>query len=755
MAYRLVCIFEKREDSAYRLRVEVCKDVGRMPPFLHRVDLDDVYRNVIPKQKELIYLIYHSGCSTSSPFIIDDIAFLQTKAVQNVLRKCEYVYIQNSPHGSLKRGVCPIQRIVSTEAPVNSTISKELYVRDIGGWMNKIDVRFGFENSQSLIPSGSTFDYRIVQTDSSLTSADKKMVDSALQELGNYHHSDTSTLCLKDAENPSAILKRLLDEGWKLYVPNQQGKTSRVYGHTASSGITWFSTEEFTSEDPASDKLLDSFLRSRDYVESDGKISLIDRKAISSVNEGNLAAVTGATQDVVCLYSNDKRVEKSDIEIAVRNKVTANLRPYQLEGVLWLQNQRLNGAGCLLADEMGLGKTLQVIAHLACVNTDKPHLVIAPVSLIYNWHREIERFAPQLSDQIIVTSYDHIRIHIEDYLNTVYDTIIIDEAQVIKNRDTKKYKAIAKLHCAHKIILTGTPIENSIEDIWSHFIMLNPGMVRMHDGLHRKGMSMDSTQTVQLSAKLLNRFIRRKTKAEVLTDLPEKSEETVYLDLSDKEKVIYGNLHKAVVRSLSSGLSGRINSIVLEGLLRLRQACVSANMLPASLRSSSHIASTKLRMAVDFAEQIRANGRKVLMFSQFVKALQELESLLGEAGINFVKLYGDTIDRKAPVEAFQNDDSITVFLLSLKAGGVGLNLTAADTVILLDDWWNPAVEAQAMSRAYRIGQKRNVSMYRFVCKDTVEEKILQLQEKKRSTVDVFQNTSSALSMEDIKELLAD
>ena len=189
--------------------------------------------------------------------------------------------------------------------------------------------------------------------------------------------------------------------------------------------------------------------------------------------------------------------------------------------------------------------------------------------------------------------------------------------------------------------------------------------------------------------------------------------------------------------------------------MRLRQACVSANMLPASLRSSSYIASTKLRMAVDFAEQIRANGRKVLMFSQFVKALQELESLLREAGINFVKLYGDTIDRKAPVEAFQNDDSITFFLLSLKAGGVGLNLTAADTVILLDDWWNPAVEAQAMSRAYRIGQKRNVSMYRFVCKDTVEEKILQLQEKKRSTVDVFQNTSSALSMEDIKELLAD
>lgn len=755
MAYRLVCIFEKREDSAYRLRVEVCKDVGSMPPFLHRISLDEVYWNVNDSQKRLASLLFQSGCENLSPFIIDNQRFLNDKEVQKELKQCRYIYQKNSPRGSLKKAKFPVAFSSGSHCPSGKIVGKELYVRKVENWYNNIDARFRFEGTETLIPSGSSFDCPVVQNDGAIVKADIKETESLICELGVEYDKDSSTLNLGSNPNPSEALHKIMKKGWKLYVPNQQGKTSRVYDHTASSGITWFSTEEFTSEDPASDKLLDSFLRSRDYVESDGKISLIDRKAISSVNEGSLAAVTGATQDVVCLYSNDKRVEKSDVEIAVRNKVKANLRPYQLEGVVWLQNQRLNGAGCLLADEMGLGKTLQVIAHLACVNTDKPHIVIAPVSLIYNWHREIERFTPQLSDQIIVTSYDHIRIHIEDYLNTVYDTIIIDEAQVIKNRDTKKYKAIAKLHCAHKIILTGTPIENSIEDIWSHFIMLNPGMVRMHDGLHRKGMSMDSTQTVQLSAKLLNKFIRRKTKAEVLTDLPEKSEETVYLDLSDKEKVIYGNLHKAVVRSLSSGLSGRINSIVLEGLLRLRQACVSANMLPASLRSSSHIASTKLRMAVDFAEQIRANGRKVLMFSQFVKALQELESLLREAGINFVKLYGDTIDRKAPVEAFQNDDSITVFLLSLKAGGVGLNLTAADTVILLDDWWNPAVEAQAMSRAYRIGQKRNVSMYRFVCKDTVEEKILQLQEKKRTTVDVFQNTSSALSIEDIKELLAD
>lgn len=754
MAYRLVCIFEKREDSSYRLRVEVCKDVGSMPPFLHRISLDEVYRNVNDSQRRLASLLFQSGCDDLSPFIIDNQRFLNDKEVQKELKQCRYIYQKNSPRGSLKKAKFPIAISSDSHCPSGNIVGKELYVRKVENWYNSIDIRFRLEGVNSLIPSGSTFDCPVVQYDGAIVKADIKETESLTCELGVEYDNDSSTLNLGSNPSPSEALHKIMEKGWKLYVPNQDGKATRAYSHSTGSGITWFSTDEFAAEDPASDKLLDSFLKSRDYVESDGKISLIDRRAISSVSEGNLAAVTGATQDVVCLYSNNQSVNKSDVEIALKNKVKAKLRPYQLEGVEWLQNQRTNGAGCLLADEMGLGKTLQVIAHLACVDTDKPHLVIAPVSLIYNWHREIERFAPQLSDKIIVTSYDQIRIHIEDYLDKVYDTVVIDEAQVIKNRDTKKYKAIARLRCSHKIILSGTPIENSVEDIWSHFIMLNPGMAQMHDNIHRKGMSMDSVQSVQLSAKLLNRFIRRKTKKEVLDDLPEKTEVIKYLDLSDKEQSIYDNLHKAVVRSLSSGLSGRVTSIVLEGLLRLRQACVSANMLPASLRSSRHIESTKLGMAVAFAEQLKADGSKVLIFSQFVKALQELESLLGEAEVKYVKLYGDTLDRKTPVDAFQNDDSITVFLLSLKAGGVGLNLTAADTVILLDDWWNPAVEAQAMSRAYRIGQKRNVTVYRFVCKGTVEEKILQLQEKKRSTVDVFQNTSSGLSLEEIKEILA-
>lgn len=753
MAYRLVCIYEKIDSKSYRLRVEVCNDVGRMPPFLRNVRLDDVYKGVNESQRSLACLIYHSGCTAESPYMIDNQLFLQNIYVQDELRKCPYIYLRNSPRGSLRKGKFPLKPQMGVAAPEGQIIGKELYICDIGNWQSEIDTRFRLEHVLLPIPTGSTFNYPVVQVDGGIVREDERCAANLVSELGKYYRPESGTLDLKADDNPSEKLRELMESGWKVFVPNQKGGASQVYSHSTPSGIVWFSTDEF-SDDVDSNKMLDCFLKSREYVESDGKIVLINSKDVATGSEKDLAVLTGATSNVIELYGNHPEIDISHIKSIVKSKVNASLRQYQIDGVLWLQKQRENKSGCLLADEMGLGKTLQVIAHLACVDTDKPHLVIAPVSLVFNWHNEINRFAPFLSDKVIITSYDQLRIHIKDYIEREYDTIVIDEAQVIKNRETQKYKAIAKLQCVHKIILTGTPIENSIEDIWSHFIMLNPGMLQMYNGIRKKGETMDSEQRITLSAKLLNRFILRRTKDEVLTQLPDKSEETIYVDLSDKERTVYAGLHKVVVRSLSSGISGRINSIVLEGLLRLRQACVSVNMLPVSLRQSIHIDSTKLNLAVNYAERIKAEGRKVLYFSQFVSALKELEGLMLKADVSYVKMYGDTVDRKTPVDTFQNDNSVTAFLISLKAGGVGLNLTAADTVILLDDWWNPAVEEQAMGRAHRIGQKHNVFVYRFVCKDTVEEKILQLQNKKRATVDLFENTASSLSIEDIKTLLS-
>ena len=386
---------------------------------------------------------------------------------------------------------------------------------------------------------------------------------------------------------------------------------------------------------------------------------------------------------------------------------------------------------------MGLGKTIQIIAHLCCLGNDKHHLIIAPTSLIYNWKNEVSRFAPQLSQQLTFVSYDMLRIHLSDYLSEFYDTIIIDEAQVIKNRQTKKYQAISQLHSKHKIILTGTPIENSIDELWSHFIMLMPPMQSLYHHLHALGIQAVPEVYTTLSSKFLKPFILRREKQMVLQDLPDRIEKTVYIELNESERIKYKQVHATILQAFASGISGRISSLALEGLLRLRQACIAP----------------KYQTVLDYIETFRSEGRKVLLFSQFVSALHELEARLSSAGIHFVTLYGDTRNRDIPVRQFQSDSSITVFLISLKAGGFGLNLTSADRVILLDDWWNPAVEDQAMARAHRIGQKHNVLILRLVCKGTVEEKILQLQSQKRQTVDLFNNTSEKLTLEEIQALI--
>lgn len=258
---------------------------------------------------------------------------------------------------------------------------------------------------------------------------------------------------------------------------------------------------------------------------------------------------------------------------------------------------------------------------------------------------------------------------------------------------------------------------------------------------------------VALSGKLLRPFVLRRTKDEVLKQLPSRTEKNVYVELSRKETRIYENIHQAVRAAVETGVSGRVTSIVLEALLRLRQACVSVNMLPAALTCAGQIESTKLNLALEYVRRFRDEGRKVLVFSQFVKALREFETILSKNSINFRKLYGDTTDRTSPVRQFQTDVSLNVFLISLKAGGVGLNLTAADRVILLDDWWNPAAEDQAIGRAHRIGQQHSVLVLRFVCKHTVEEKILQLHQQKRHTADVFESQTDRLTVEDIRRLI--
>jgi SNF2 family DNA or RNA helicase len=756
MTYRLICIYETRDGTAPELRIEVNKDgkSNSIAPFMRRIRLDDLFKDGIKEDKDMLSLLNHAGLQ-NQPFRIDN-KFFSATSVRSLLRNHPWNYLQLKGKGTVKHIACPLSSTtLNQDLPTGKLLGGELYIDHLNTWKEKMSVRILYADAlNSFYPMFS--DLPFITSDGILLNRDKNKEIDFLHTLGMGYDQSTGTFSLSDYDTLS--LEKLTKKGWKIYVLNQSKSYSQVYTHREPSGIVWFSTENQVKTD-FSRQLLDGFLKSRNYHETDQVKTFFKKEDAEKADEKSIFEELGVPFNAQALYDlYAKGVSLTDSErVNIKDKLNkllhANLRPYQMEGVIWLQKQRKNGHGCLLADEMGLGKTIQIIAHLCCLNNKAEHLVIAPTSLIYNWQNEVHSFAPQIIDRLTFVSYDMLRIHLNDYINNEYDTIVIDEAQIIKNRQTKKYQAISKLKCKHKIILTGTPIENSIDELWSHFMMLMPQLKGLYKVLQNNDVQNNSEAYVSLTSKFLKPFILRRTKQEVLSDLPEKIEKTVYIELSKKERGIYERVHAAIYQAFASGLSGRVSSIALEGLLRLRQACISANLLPKIISSSSFFTSTKLQTAIDYIEVFKSEDRQVLVFSQFVSALHEVETLLKTKNIRFVSLYGNTRSRKIPITQFQRDKSITVFLISLKAGGIGLNLTSADRVILLDDWWNPAVEDQATGRAHRIGQKKKVIVLRLICKNTVEEKILQLQDKKRNTVDLFNRAGNNISLEEIKELI--
>lgn len=754
MAYRLMCIYESSSTQATPdLRIEVCLD-GKsqsIAPFQRKVSLSALYREGVTAGAALLSLLNHAGLE-HQPFRINP-RFLQSSAVVSALRSHPFSFIQPNAKASVRKSPCPLLSGATFSYPLGTLIGGELYIDHPASWHRNIKVRLRYQNAPSAFyPAYSpipfiTFNGQMMQRDESAES-------TLLQTLGTSFDPSSSTLSLPDSD--TTALETLTHQGWRIYIANQQKTRSQIYAHSTPSGITWFSTDEHSDYEEFAQQLLEGFMHARNYSETDGKIALFQKQDAVKAEDTSLAARLGASADTLQLYKTNEPLSESEkqlISLRLSQNLKATLYPYQREGVLWLQQQRKNGHGCLLADEMGLGKTIQVIAHLCCFNPNVRHLIIAPTSLIYNWQNEVLRFAPLLKSQLILVSYDMLRLHLDDYIHQSFDTIIIDEAQAIKNRQTKKYQAVSQLHSLHRIILTGTPIENSIDELWSHLILLNPPLQSLYQRLPVEYPHVLQEAITVLSAKLLKPFILRREKSQVLTDLPERTEKTVYIELSETERNIYNQVHASILHALTTGVSGRVTSIALEGLLRLRQACVSPNLLPQDISKHESIVSTKFQTALDLIETFKDEGRQVLIFSQFKSALIEIERLLLKEDIRFVTLYGDTRDRSTPVHQFQSDNSITVFLISLKAGGFGLNLTSADRVILLDDWWNPAVEDQAMSRAHRIGQQNNVLVLRLVCKDTVEEKILQLQDQKRLTVDQFNASNDKITLEEIKDLI--
>jgi superfamily II DNA or RNA helicase len=482
-----------------------------------------------------------------------------------------------------------------------------------------------------------------------------------------------------------------------------------------------------------------------------------------------------------------KQSGEAKLECPPLGDLESVLRPYQKHGVGWLRFLRENGFGGILADEMGLGKTLQTLAHLCLTRSaergtrNEPHLIVCPTSLVFNWVAEAQKFTPELKvlalhgperhakfDQIsehdlVITSYALIRRDADKYRELEFDTVVLDEAQHIKNRQTQNAQAVKAVRASHRLVLTGTPLENSVLDLWSIFDFLMPGYLgTARDFRERYELPITKERNAEAQSRLARRlrpFMLRRLKREVAADLPEKIEQISFCDLTQDQRAVYQQVieatRKEVLQAVGEQGQARSRMVALNALLRLRQACCDLRLL--KLENIDPVqASGKLDLFSELLEEAIDGGHRVLVFSQFVSMLSLLKERLEAEAIEYCYLDGSTTDRAAVVERFQRS-TIPVFLISLKAGGVGLNLTGADTVIHFDPWWNPAVEDQATDRAHRIGQTRVVTSYKLIARDTVEEKILTLQNRKREIIQATlggeEEFTAALSWAEIQELL--
>lgn len=630
----------------------------------------------------------------------------------------------------------------------------------------------------------------------------------------------STTLTLRKESEPVDFLMhqvpQLVQEGYEIYgeqnlsISPINRSRPRISFHVRS-GIDWFDVRAVVNfgKLEASLKEIRRAIRKREtYVKlSDGSIGALPQEWIERyrhlfdlgrevsdgirISHSQIAlledALTGADAVQSDAQFESRRQRLRDFSRITPQRLpkgfTGVLRPYQKAGYDWLHFLHEYGFGGCLADDMGTGKTIQTLAFLQSLNeknSDGPaSLVVVPRSLLFNWEREAGVFTPALrvfvhADNsrvqepsefgiydLVLTTYGTMLRDVDTLSEYLFETIILDEAQAIKNPVAETSKAVRRLQARHRLTLTGTPIENSTLELWSQFAFLNPGMLGKLEYFRREFVTPIEQKQDKAKAQLLRKmvfpFILRRTKEQVAADLPPRTERVLVCEMEPEQRAFYEQ-QRDYYRGLLLGLieeegMSRARFKILEWLLRLRQICNHPRLVDGEYQGGS----AKFTLLLETLETLRAEGHRALIFSQFVQMLSLVREVLDNEGVPYAYLDGQTRNREAVVEQFQNNADLPFFLISLKAGGVGLNLTAADYVIHVDPWWNPAVEMQASDRAHRIGQDKPVFVYKLVVHDSVEEKVLQLQERKRAVVqevvvaeeEVFKHLSS----EDMETLL--
>ena len=506
---------------------------------------------------------------------------------------------------------------------------------------------------------------------------------------------------------------------------------------------------------------------------ADGGLLLADAEAPSVLDLEDLLTTRWENAAAIEAYAERFRGEAEILPVSVPASFTATLRPYQQHGVDWLQHLRSHGLGGFLADDMGLGKTAQTIAHIVIEQSegrlDRPALIVVPTSLVTNWTAELAKFAPYLKVavlhgldrharrgelagiHVVITTYTVLARDIEEMKQLPWHLVVLDEAQIIKSPDAKATKAVCQLDTRHRLCLSGTPIENNLQELWSEFAFLMPGLLGDRKGFAKRfrtpiEKNNDAVRRVQLIRRI-KPFLLRRTKSEVATDLPPKHTILRRINLAPEQRELYetirGTLYDKVREQIAELSAAQSRIVVLDALLKLRQVCCDPRLvkLPSARLVDT---SSKLDELMEMIIEMIPEGRRILLFSQFTSMLDLIKPRLTQAGIRFVELRGDTRDRAEPVRVFESGE-VPLFLISLKAGGRGLNLTSADTVIHYDPWWNPAVEDQASDRAHRIGQTKSVFVYKLIAAETVEDRIVELQQRKADLANIALSEEGDLS----------
>lgn len=611
------------------------------------------------------------------------------------------------------------------------------------------------------------------------------------------------------------VAVKLTALGWHVEAEGIRLRHARIGQLNVSSGVDWFGLHgnfDFDGISVSLPSLLEALRRNDKTITlEDGSQGVLPEKWLAQF--GSLIEMGETDGDVLkfrrsqalildaLLAENEQHATTDEKFTEFRERLTSFegiapreapagfggvLRDYQKEGLGWLSFLREFRLGGCLADDMGLGKTVQVLAMLEerrqrppGDEPPRPSLAVVPKSLIFNWIEEASRFTPTLrvfnftgldrkqrlkaceGYDLLITTYGTLRNDILELKDRHFDYVILDESQAIKNHNSQSAKATRLLKADHRLALTGTPVENHLGELWSLFEFLNPGMLGRSGAFSAwtRNRKEQDEEGVMMLGRALRPFMLRRTKEQVLRELPEKTEQTIHCEMSEAERAKYDELREYY----RANLAQRVEKVglkkakihVLEALLRLRQAACHRGLLDKELAGES---SAKLDALLEQVSEIVDEGHKALVFSQFTSLLAIVRTHLDERKIVYEYLDGRTRDRGARVKRFQEDPACPLFLISLKAGGHGLNLTAADYVFILDPWWNPAAEAQAVDRAHRIGQQRPVFAYRLICRDTVEDKILELQKHKRQLADAIVSSDNSLiqqlSVEDLQLLLS-